>query len=182
MPSRMTTERILDFASRIEGIDLDLLREGLEVISLHRRVEQVVEDDLADWGLTARQVEIMETLYHYAKGTLTPADLSDEVGLTRSAMTSALDSLEKLGHVVRKRHPTDRRMLAISLTPSGRTFIEGRLPERYQRICEVQDCLSKAERDSLLRSFVKVLDFLSADTAKRRTRTLGRAATVPGPK
>ena len=89
MPSQSTIDGILDFASRLEGVDLQVLGEGLEIARLHREVERAVENDLARWGLTARQVEIMEALYHQPEITLTPADLSDEVGLTRSAMTGA---------------------------------------------------------------------------------------------
>jgi DNA-binding MarR family transcriptional regulator len=163
MPNQSTIEGIVSFASRLNGIDLEVLREGLEVARLHRRLEQVIENDMAGWGLTARQVEILESLYHNAEGALTPAELSAEVGLTRSAMTSSLDSLEKLGHTVRRPHPTDRRMLAISLTPSGRAFIEHRLPERYERIYRLVGRLSKEERTCLLHTYAKVLDFFAAD-------------------
>ena len=169
MPSQSTIEGIVNFASDLKGIDLKILREGFEIARLHRQVEQVIENDLAGWGLNARQVEIMEALYYNTKGTMTPADLSEEVSLTRSAMTSALDSLEKVGHIVRRPHPTDRRMLAISLTPPGRAFIEKHLPERYQRLHRIfAGCLSKEERSCLLHSYAKVLEFLAADMAKGR--------------
>lgn len=166
MPSQSTIEGIVSFASRLKGIDLQVLREGFEIARLHRRVEQVIENDLAGWGLNARQVEIMEALFHNPEGTLTPADLSEMVGLTRSAITSALDSLEKLGHIVRRPHATDRRMIAISLTPPGRAFIEKHLPERYQRVHRIVGRLSKEERNSLLNMYAKVLEFLAADLVK----------------
>lgn len=100
MPSQGTVTGIVGFAGRLKGIDVRVLGEGLEIARLLRRLEPVMENELAAWGLTARQVEIMESLYHDAEGTLTPADLSEEVGLTRSAMTSAPDALEKMGHTV----------------------------------------------------------------------------------
>lgn len=170
MPSENTIRGIVDFASRLKGIDVRILSEGIEIARLHRQVEQVVENDLAAWGLTARQVEIMESLYHNAEGTLTPADLAEEVGLTRSAMTSALDALEKMGHTVRSPHPKDRRMLAISLTASGQEFIRQRLPERYQRFCRVMNCLSENERAVLLRSYRKVIDFLVCDLMEKSSK------------
>ncbi len=163
MPSQSTIEGIVKFASRLKGVDLHVLQEGLEIARLHRQLEHAIENDLAGWGLTARQVEIMESLYHNAEGTMTPAGLSEEVGLTRSAMTSALDSLEKLGHTVRGPHPSDRRMIALSLTPNGREFIRQRLPERYQRVYRIMIGLSSSERAALLHSYVKVLELLTAD-------------------
>jgi DNA-binding MarR family transcriptional regulator len=76
-------------------------------------------------------------------------------------MTSSLDSLEKLGHTVRMPHPTDRRMVAICLTPSGREFIGQRLPQRYRRFHRVMSGLSKDERAVQLETYRKVLDLLS---------------------
>jgi DNA-binding MarR family transcriptional regulator len=168
MPSESTTKRIMEFASRMEGIDPTILQEGLGIVHLHRQVEQVVENDMAGWGLTARQVEIMEALYHNTEGIMTPADLSDEVLLTRSAMTSSLDSLEKLGYTHRAPHPTDRRMVAISLTPSGRQFIGQRLPERYQKLHRIMSSLLSEERAILLRTYRKVIDMLVCDLVQER--------------
>ena len=166
MPSHSTIDGIVEFASKLEGIDVGVLREGLELARLHREVERAVENDLAAWGLSARQVEILESLYHNAEGVMTPADLSDEVGLTRSAMTSALDSLEKLGHTVRRPHPTDRRMVAISLTPSGHDFIGQRLAERYRKVSRIMGILSSRERALLLNAYRKVLNLLVGDAAE----------------
>ncbi len=168
MPSKSAIKRIVEFASRLKGIDPQVLQEGLEIAHLHRQVEQVIEDDLADWGLTARQVEIMESLYHNTEGTMTPADLADEVSLSRSAMTSSLDSLEKLGHTTRGAHPSDRRMVAISLTPSGREFIDQRLPERYKKLYQIINRLSKDERAALLQSYGKIVNFLRCKMAEDR--------------
>jgi len=157
MPTENTIKRIVEFAGQLKGIDPQVLREGLEIAHLHRQVEQAIESDLAGWGLTARQVEIMECLYHHSEGTLTPADLAEEVSLSRSAMTSALDSLEKLGYTVRAPHPSDRRMVTISLTPTGRAFIGRHLPERYEKFHRVMSGLSDRERAVLLRTHRKVL-------------------------
>jgi len=162
MPRQSTIDRIAEFVSRLEGIDPKLIRQGLEMAHLHHQLEQMIESDLAAWGLTARQVEIMESLYHNADGTMTPADLADEVSLTRSAMTSSLDSLEKSGHTVRTPHPTDRRMVAVCLTPSGREFIGQRLPHRYQRFQRVMGSLSDDERAIQLQTYRKMLDRLSS--------------------
>ena len=166
MPSKSTIKGIMDFASQLEGIDPQVLQEGLEIAHLHHRLEQVIENDLAGWGLTARQIEIMESLYHNAEGTMTPADLADEVALSRSAMTSALDSLEKRGYTARAPHPSDRRMVAISLTPSGRAFIGQRLPERYRKFHRVMSSLSRRERNLLLQTHRKMLGLLASEIAE----------------
>ena len=165
MPSKSAIKRIVEFASRLKGVDPHILQQGLEIAHLHHRVEQIIENDLSRWGLTARQVEILESLFHNTEGTMTPADLADEVALSRSAMTSALDSLEKLGYTARAPHPSDRRMIAISLTQSGREFISRRLPERYQKFHRVMSSLSSRERTTLLQTYAKIIDLISSDMA-----------------
>jgi DNA-binding MarR family transcriptional regulator len=166
MPSETTIRRIVEFASRLEGIEPQVLAEGLEVIRLHHQIEQLIENDLARWGVTARQFEIMESLYHNLEGTMTPAALADEVGLTRSAMTGALDCLGVLGHTLRTRHPTDRRMVVISLTPSGREFMRARLPERYRQFYRIMANLSPEERTTHLQTYRKALDLLAREMAE----------------
>ena len=168
MPSQNTIKGIEAFACRIKGIDVQALSEGLEIARLHRQVEQAMEHFLAGGELTARQIEIMESLYHHPEGTMTPAALSDEVHLTRSSMTGALDSLERLGHTQRQPHPGDRRKLAISLTPQGRAFLKRILPDRYRKLHRIMACLTLDERTALLQSYRKVLDFLCSDMDQER--------------
>ena len=166
MPSESTIDGIIAFAGRLKEIDLDALREGLTIAKLHRQLEQIIENDLASWGLTARQIEILEVLYHHREGVLTPAELSDEVGLTRSAMTGALDALEKLGHTVRTPHPTDRRMVSISLTLAGRDFISYHLPERYRKVNRIVSSMTQNERTLLLASYTKMITLLKSDAGE----------------
>ena len=157
MPTEETIEAIVEHVKGLGNIDAEAVKDGLEVCRLHRQTESAIETDLANWGLTARQVEILEVLFHHPEGTVTPAELSDEVGLTRSAMTSALDSLEQPGYIVRAPHARDRRMVTISLTPSGREFIGQRLPERYTRLARITSHLSLKDRKTMIRLYTKIL-------------------------
>lgn len=158
MPNAETIKGIMEFARDLEGdVDLQAIRDGLQMMTLHRKVEQAAEDDLARWGLTPRQFEILETLYFRSEGGATPAELSDEVRLTRSAMTSVLDALEALGYIVRGPHLKDRRMVTISLTSAGREFIEERLPDRYCRMAEIVGNLLPPERQAMVQGYTKIL-------------------------
>jgi hypothetical protein len=71
------------FASRIDGVDAGIVSDGLTIVRLHRQIEMLIEEQMAGWGLTARQINILRALYFSSEG-LTPAELSDEVGLSRS--------------------------------------------------------------------------------------------------
>jgi MarR family 2-MHQ and catechol resistance regulon transcriptional repressor len=76
-------------------------------------------------------------------------------------MTGALDCLERHGHTRRRQHPTDRRMVGVSLTQKGRNFIERRLPERFRRLHRVIGVLTADERRTLLRAYPKIIGALS---------------------
>lgn len=159
-------ERIVAYARSQGQYDLDLLRDGFELIHLHRMIEQRAEENLAERGISLRLVEILECLYHHPEGVMTPADLSDEVNLSRSAMTSALDTLEKLGYALRRPHPLDRRMFEVSLTESGRSFMVSLLPERYEKFIRIMAATGDEERALLLRTYRKILQILQTDLAK----------------
>jgi DNA-binding MarR family transcriptional regulator len=97
---------------------------------------------------------------------MTPADLSEDVNLSRSAMTSALDSLEKLGYASRSPHLVDRRMIAVSLTETGRAFVEGLLPERYEKFIRIMEATGAEDRGRLLRTYRKIFNALQAELAR----------------
>lgn len=165
MSREQLMSRIVDYARSCGQFDPEVLRDGFELIHLHRMIEQLVEENLAEKGISLRLVEILECLFHHPDGVMTPADLSEEVNLSRSAMTSALDSLEKLGYAMRRPHPVDRRMFEISLTESGRSFIGGLLPERYEKFIRIMEATGEEERAMLLRTYHKIFNMLKAELA-----------------
>ncbi|MDD3954279.1 MAG: MarR family transcriptional regulator, partial [Lentisphaeria bacterium] len=165
MSREQLMSRIVEYARSCGQFDPEVLRDGFELIHLHRMIEQLVEENLAEKGISLRLVEIMECLFHHPDGVMTPADLSEEVNLSRSAMTSALDSLEKLGYAMRRPHPVDRRMFEISLTESGRSFIGGLLPERYEKFIRIMEATGEEERAMLLRTYHKIFNMLKAELA-----------------
>lgn len=50
----------------------------------------------------------------------TPGGISAHLKISSASTTKLLDRLERAGHVTRQPHPTDRRALAISITPQTR--------------------------------------------------------------
>ncbi|MBN2581492.1 MAG: MarR family transcriptional regulator [Planctomycetes bacterium] len=150
MPLAGTLERIMEHVDRIPGLDAEVIRNALRLCQSHRTVELLVETHLSGQGISARQMETLEALYHHDDQTMTPAELADEVVLTRSAMTSNLDSLERLGYIGRSTHPKDRRMINVTLTPEGRAFCDEALPRRYRDMSRIVACLSSQERQMML--------------------------------
>lgn len=53
-------------------------------------------------------------------GEMTPKELSILLDITTGSMTAMVDRLEAVSMVTRNPHPTDRRSLLLTLTPTGR--------------------------------------------------------------
>ena len=92
-------------ASRLwHDVTLDLVRDG--------------EPDLS-----ARQTAVLLTIYlelppHTVRG------LAEKLGVTKPAITRALDSMGRLGLVSRHRDPADRRNVVIQRTVAGALAVE----------------------------------------------------------
>lgn len=57
-------------------------------------------------------------------GAMTPSALADATGLTRGAMTTALDRLERAGYLRRVRDQKDRRSVRVELAQDAVKFIQ----------------------------------------------------------
>jgi DNA-binding MarR family transcriptional regulator len=151
---------IKEYLKKIPDINANLVLEGINLLSLSREVDMLSEEFAALHGLSARQIETLEALFHSPEHSLTPAQLAEEVHLTRSAMTSNLDSLERKDYLTRSLHKGDRRMVKVTLTEKGVSYCEERLPLRYRDIERVISVVTKKERQIVLAAYQKVADFL----------------------
>lgn len=76
-----------------------------------------------DQDLSARQIAILLTIYlepppHTVRG------LAARLGVTKPAITRALDTMGKMGLVTRKRDEMDRRNVIIQRTVDGALYVE----------------------------------------------------------
>lgn len=140
--------------------DKKIIYEGLVLMHLHREIDMYAEMRTSRFGLSVRQMEILDILFHNPGRQLTPADLADEAHLTRSTMTGNLDSLERKGFLSRKIHPKDRRMMLVNLTKEGLEFCNEKMPERYNEILEIIGSLSLNDRKHIKRIYIKLLTLL----------------------
>jgi DNA-binding MarR family transcriptional regulator len=155
------TDSVRHYLERLPDIDAGLVLEALSILRLQHEVDMLSEILHSRLGFNARQMETLEALFHHPDRTLTPAQLADEVvHLTRSAMTSNLDSLEKKGYVSRSAHKVDRRMIAVTLTEKGIKFCEDKLPVRYHDMAKAIAILSPEERRILYGAYNRIVEYL----------------------
>jgi DNA-binding MarR family transcriptional regulator len=91
-----------------------------EVIALYRPV-------LEPLGLTHPQYLVMLALWERDERSL--RDLADTLALDPGTLSPLLKRLEAAGLIDRQRHPSDERLLAVTLTAAGR-----RLRRRAERV------------------------------------------------
>ena len=100
-----------------------LVGEVAIAIAQFQNATAVVDAAAADFlGLHATDLRCMGRLY--ADGPSTAGALADACGLSRGAMTAALDRLERAGYVHRVRGETDRRRVRVEVTPRALELTE----------------------------------------------------------
>lgn len=66
------------------------------------------------WGLNAHEMQAVSMLWEFGRMTMT--DLGRRIPLSRAAVTTLTDRLERLGYVKRVPDPTDRRRILLEVT------------------------------------------------------------------
>ncbi len=81
---------------------------------------------------------------------LSPNIIAARLIISRASVTSLLDSLEKRGFVKRKPHLSDRRMLLVELTDSGRRVANQFRPIVHQHEKVWLNALNEKEQEQLI--------------------------------
>lgn len=105
-------------------------------MSNHKRVDEAAAEfarfqdasgalDEAAAGLLGLNLTDLRSLSRlHASGPSTAGELAAAAGLTRGAMTTAIDRLERAGYVERVRGEVDRRTVVVRLTPEADALVE----------------------------------------------------------
>lgn len=94
----------------------DLLKQVSAEIALFQSATSAVDSAAADaLGLNPTDLRCLGRLY--ARGPSTAGGLAAAAGVSRGAMTTALDRLETAGYVRRLRGDGDRRQVMVEITP-----------------------------------------------------------------
>lgn len=82
---------------------------------------------------------------------VTARDIAHHLDISSAATTKLLDRLEQAGHIRRDRHTTDRRAIAVVVTPETRTAAEATVGREHARRFRVAAALSPDEREIVIR-------------------------------
>jgi MarR family 2-MHQ and catechol resistance regulon transcriptional repressor len=124
------------------------------VMRSHRALALLAEESIAKVGLCRADFAALEALLH--KGPLTISEIQDKVLLASGSMTAAVDRLEKLGLVVRKTSPRDRRARVLELTAEGRRLAASCFEKHAKDLEALMSALSEKEKEQAYRSLKKL--------------------------
>jgi MarR family 2-MHQ and catechol resistance regulon transcriptional repressor len=139
-------------------------RLWLVIAKNYRALSLVAERSIANTGLCLTDFVALEALLH--KGPLTISEIQDKVRLASGSMTAAVDRLEKLGLVVRKFTPSDRRARVIELTAEGKRLAASSFERHAKDFEALMSVLSQKEKEQLYKS-LKKLGLLAAEQLSR---------------
>ena len=103
---------------------------------------------------------VLRTVHHRCKTTsegILPSQLSEILGISRSAMTPLLNALESNGYLIRQVDPLNRRQIRI--TPTEK--VDPSRQRRRQQFDESVARLSPQEQDQLLHLLTKLNAYLA---------------------
>ena len=93
-----------------------------------------LELDLAPFGLTMGDYEVLVRLSEAESEQLRMCDLAVALQLSPSGLTRRLDGLVSTGLVERVASPADRRVMFAALTPAGRAKLEAAAPDHVASV------------------------------------------------
>lgn len=95
--------------------------------------------------------------------TATPGAIATHLKISTASTTKLLDRLERAGHIVRKPHPSDRRALAISITPATQTAAMNTVGRQHAKRFHSAARLTAPERDVVIKFLADMTQELSIE-------------------
>jgi DNA-binding MarR family transcriptional regulator len=95
-------------------------REGGYLISqIHQLSGRIFSGKLKEYQIDINNAQGKIIFALWKKDRIPITDLAKETSLSKSALTTMLERLEKSGHLVRKKSETDKRITIVCLTPKS---------------------------------------------------------------
>ena len=119
----------------------DLIQDVVESLSKCQRL--AAPSAWKTLGLSHAQIGMLFMLFHHSEATV--KQISEYLGVTKSAVTQLLDPLVDKKLVNRTHDPKDRRFVRLGLTPSGLLLLKKLHGLKFAGIRSALDSLSGKE-------------------------------------
>lgn len=138
--------RLLDPHSEVERGQL-----MANMMRVFRRLKAILQEEAVKKDLSMTQFIALRVLD--GSGGLTMGRLCESLDITQGASTTVVDKLIERGLVTRVSHATDRRIVLVHITDSGRELVNEILASANVHVYEVLQVLSPEAYEEVLRGF-----------------------------
>lgn len=145
--------RLVDRSS-LDATQVAQISDLMAALGRLREAEQELSDvSLRYMKLNRTDMRALHYLIVSAnKGEIaTPGAIAAHLNITTASTTKLLDRLERAGHIVRKAHPSDRRALAITITPKTHEAAANTVGRQQAKRFYSAARLTTEERDVVIR-------------------------------
>jgi DNA-binding MarR family transcriptional regulator len=159
--SRPDADTILELAkARVGAVvpdaDLTAFAVAFSIVRAAERVTLELETAHEPMGWTWPGFRVMWWLW--LLGPLEPRQIADAASSSRASVSSALNTLERNGFVVRVRGSADRRLVTVELTEKGAARMAEAFAAANDRERRIVGALTASERRTLTGLLAKILD------------------------
>jgi len=150
----MDPEGTLLERGRLTPAEVAEITEVMEALRAWKDEESRQNKASSDYmALSERDMRALRFIMAGARShtVVTPAMVAEYVGITSAAVTKMLDRLQAAGHIERAPHPSDRRAIALSVTPHTRASARSQVGVLHARRFAAAARLSPAERRAVIR-------------------------------
>ncbi len=120
-----------------------------QLLRLTRRLHRAQKRYLEPLGITPAQARLLRTVALYDAEPPRMADLAARLEVVPRAVTTLVDALEANGVVCRVPDPSNRRVIRIELTDTGRATLRALRQARRSAAEDILEPLSERERELL---------------------------------
>lgn len=147
-------------------------RLWLVIAKSYRALSLLAEQSIADTGLCLTDFAALEALLH--KGPLMITEIQEKVRLASGSMTAAVDRLERLGLVVRRSSPRDRRVRVVELTAKGKRLASSSFDRHAKDLDALMSALSEEEKEQIYQPLKKLGLASAAKLAEQQAKPTSR--------
>jgi len=137
-----------------------------DLLKLVARSRQQSHEFLETYGVTVPQSGVLRVLRR--EGSQPIGTLAETLYLKTSTVSGIIDRLERDKHVDRVRGNTDRRVVLVELTPTGRKLAENLPVTSYDKVRRAIEQLEGDEVNSLMNLMSRLLKLIEAEEASER--------------
>ena len=149
-----------DFTERYPGASPSATETAMNIVRTADLLVKRIADLIQPYGLSPSSGLALGILAD-AGSALPPNQIAERLIISRATVTGLLDSLEKRGYVRRVPHASDRRMLLIELTESGRQVAHEFRVVVHRQQNEWLAALSEAEQRQLIEALHRLQSVLT---------------------